>query len=91
MARLRGLANICNLSTVCPSDTCTETVSHVNATILLALVKGLVDLDTKGKILSKVGQMDLDKTVTFVEASETGNHDPVQLGCGALASQASLV
>jgi hypothetical protein len=53
MARLRGLANICNLTTKYPSNTCAETVSHVNTTILLALVKGLVDDDTKGEILSR--------------------------------------
>ena len=66
LARLRGLANICNLSTECPSETCTETVSYVNAKILLALVKSLEDEDTKGEILSKVEQMDLDRTIAFV-------------------------
>ena len=75
MGRLRGLANICNLLTNCVNETCTETVSHVNATILLALVKGLVDVDTKGKILSKVEQMDLGRTIDFLEARETGKCD----------------
>ena len=65
VARLRGLANICNLLTKCPNETCTETVSHMNATILLALVKGLVDMDTTGKILSKVEQM--DTSIAFLE------------------------
>ena len=48
----------------------------MNATILLALVKGLVDVDTKGKILSKVQQMDMDMTVAFVEAkcSQVGHY-----------------
>ena len=81
LARLRGLANIRNLSTECPSETCTETVSYVNAKILLALVKSLVDEDTKGEILSKVEQMDLDTTFAFVDSRETGKRDPVQL-CG---------
>ena len=50
----------------CTGEDCTKTVSHVEPTILLALVKGLVDVDTKGEILSKVKQMDLDETVAFV-------------------------
>jgi hypothetical protein len=54
------------------SDTCNETVSHVNTTILMALVKGLVIDDTKGEVLSKMEKFDLDETVTFVEARETG-------------------
>ena len=41
-----------------------------------------MDVDTKGGILSKVEQMDLDTTVAFVEARETGKHDLVQLGGG---------
>ena len=46
IARLRGLANICILYTQC---TCTKIVSHVEPTILLALVKGLVDVDIKAR------------------------------------------
>ena len=42
------------------SDTCNETVSHVNTTILMALVKGLVIDDTKGEVLSKMEKFDLD-------------------------------
>ena len=63
VARSRGLADICVLFTQCTGDTCTKTVSHVEPTKLLALVKGLLYLDTKGEILSKVKQMDLDETV----------------------------
>ena len=58
VARLRGLANICIL---------TKTISHVEPTVVLALVKGLADGDTKGEILSNVKHMDLDETVAFVE------------------------
>jgi hypothetical protein len=87
MVRLRGLANICNLTTKCPSDTCNETVTQVNTTILLALVKGLVDDDTKGEVLSKVEQLDLDETVKFMEARETGQRSLVGLASGNLASQ----
>ena len=67
------------------------TVFHVDATILLALVKGLVDVDTKGEILSKVKQIDLDETVAFVEDRETGKRDLVLLGGVPLASQANGV
>ena len=59
----------------CPGDTCTETMSYMDSTILLALDKGLHDEVTKGEILSKVEQMDLDTTITFVEARETGKCD----------------
>ena len=65
----------------------------MDATILLALVKGLVDVDsdTKGEILSKVKQMDLDETVAFVEDREMGKRDLVLLGGVPLASQANGV
>ena len=58
VARLRGLANICIL---------TKTIFHVEPTVILALVKGLADGDTKGEILSNVKHMDLDETMAFVE------------------------
>ena len=47
-------------------------VSHAEPTILLALVKGLADGDTKDKIPSKVKQMNLDETVAFEEARDIG-------------------
>ena len=53
VARLRGLAIICILYTQCTGGGCTETFSHVEPTILLALFKGLADGDTKGKILTR--------------------------------------
>ena len=56
MARLKGHTNICSLIMKCPGDTCTETMSYIDSTILLALVKGLHDEVTKGEILSKVEQ-----------------------------------
>ena len=64
-----------------------KTVSHVEPTILLALVKGLVDVDTKGKILSKVKQMDLDETVAFVEARETHKRGLVLLPAKSMGSR----
>ena len=91
VARLRGLANICILFKQCTDDTCTKTVSHVEPTILLDLVKGLVDADTKGDLLSQVKRMDLDETVAFMEARETGKRDLVLLNGGPYASQVNGV
>ena len=87
VARLRGLANICVLFTQCTG----EAVSHVEPTILLALVKGLVDVDTKGEILSKVKQMDLEETQAFMEARETGKRDLVLLSGGPSSGQVNAV
>ena len=91
VARLRGLGNICVLFTQCTGEACTKTVSHVEPTILLALVKGLVDVDTKGEILSKVKQMDLEETQAFMEARETGKRDLVLLSGGPSSGQVNAV
>ena len=66
--RLRGLAYVCSLSTECPNQHCT--ISNVNATLLLAMVKGLVDPDIQGERLAKVEQMDWETTIAFVEIRE---------------------
>ena len=65
VARLCRLANICVLSTLCTGGACEQTVSYVKPSILPALVKGLYDRDTKGEVLSKVTQMNLEDTVAF--------------------------
>ena len=75
----------------CTGEDCTKTVSHVEPTILLALVKGLVDVDTKGEILSKVKQMDLDETLAFLEAREIGKRDLLLLGRGPFSGQVNTV
>ena len=54
---------------------CTQMVSHMEPTILLALVKGLADGDTQCEILSKLKQMNLDETMAFLEAREIGKRD----------------
>ena len=54
-------------------------------------MKGLVDVDTKGDLLSKVKRMDLDETVAFMEARETGKRDLVLLNGGPYASQVNGV
>ena len=91
VSRLRGLANICTLFTQCTGGGCTQTVSHVEPTILLALVNGLADGDTKGKILSKVKQMNLDESVAFVKAREIGKRDLLLLGEGPSSGQVNAV
>ena len=87
VARLRGLANICALSTVCTKEGCTQDMSYVEPSILLALVKCLYNGDTKSDFLSKVVQMNLEDTVAFVEAREIGRRDVQRLGGGPSSSQ----
>ena len=74
VAILRGLANICALSMECTKVGCTQDVSYAKPSILLALVKGLFDGDTKSEVLSKVVQINLEDTVAFVEAREIPVH-----------------
>ena len=91
VARLRGLANICLLSTQCTGGACTQTVSYMEPSNLLALVKGLYDGDTKGEVLSEVTQMNLEDTVAFVEAREIGKRDVQLLGGGPPSGQVNAV
>ena len=88
VAICKGQANVCNFKMPCPCTACEQTVSHMDSTILNAVVKGLEDLLTKGEILSKVEKLDLDDTITFVEAREMGKRDLAKLGQPTLASQA---
>ena len=85
LARLRGLADICKLSVECSS--CYETTSDVDRIILTTLVKGLVDNETKGEILSKVKSLSLDDTIAFVEAREKGSRSLAGMGGSDLAGQ----
>ena len=81
VARVRGKAGICNLSIECPS--CHEKVSFSNNAILAAVVRGLYDAE----ILSKVKQLDLDNTIAFIEARETGHKSATALGKPAIQTQ----
>ena len=85
-ARLRGLAGICILSLTCSKEDCDESVSYANAMILHAMVKGLFDDDTKEEVLSKTPELDLESTITFVEAREAGKRSAGVLVGGGLAS-----
>ena len=89
--RLCGLANICVLSTPCTGRACEQSVSYVEPSILLALVKGQYDGDTKGEVLSKVTQINLEDTVAFVEAREIGKQDVQILGGGPSSGQVNAV
>ena len=84
VARLRGLAASCDLSTKCGS--CNVDVNFVNKFLHLCLVKGLADEDTKHEILSKVDEMSLDDTITFIEARETGKKSIDVLSGSGLSS-----
>ena len=84
LARLKGLAGICELKTKCACD---ETPSYADRIIHTTLVKGLVDNETKGEILSKVDKFTLDQTIAFVEARETGQRSLAGLGGSGLAGQ----
>ena len=66
------MASICKLTVTCNRVGCGEKVSYAEREILNTLVKGLYDTETKEEVLSKEPQMDLDATIIFVEARETG-------------------
>jgi hypothetical protein len=77
-ARLRGLAAVCDLTVTC---TCLLKVSEVDKWVLMSLISGLNDEDTKQEVLSKVEEKTLDDTIAFVEARETGR-DSVKILSG---------
>ena len=68
-ARVRGLAAVCDLSVLC---SCGLKVSEVDKWVRMSLISGLHDEETKQAVLSKVEEMPLADTITFVEARETG-------------------
>ena len=63
LARLKGMGAICKLTV---TSTCNEVNSYSEEIITTTLVKGLVDNETKGEILSKMNPLTLDATITFV-------------------------
>jgi hypothetical protein len=79
-ARLRGLVAVCELTVTCTERTV------VKSRVLMALVKGLSDEDTKQEVMSKVKEMTLDETITFVETRETGKKSVNTLCGGGMAS-----
>ena len=81
LARLKGVAAVCKLTLQCSCDPQT-TVSFAHREILHCLVKGLADEDIRRQVLGVVEQMDLDKTVQFIEAKESGKKAGVYLDSG---------
>ena len=71
LARLKGVAAVCKLTLQCSCDPPT-TVSYADKEILHCLVKGLADDDIRRQVLGVVEEMDLDTTVKFIEAKESG-------------------
>ena len=82
-ARLRGLAAVCDFSVVCA---CGKKLSSEEKWILMAMIKGLNDEDTKQEVMSKVTELSLEETIAFVEARETGKKSISRLNGGGLAS-----
>ena len=62
--RLRMLAYACNFTTRCPSQPCTA--ANSKAIILLAMVKGLANVDIQAELLAEVEQMSLEVTIAFI-------------------------
>ena len=58
----------------------------MNKWVLMSLISGLNDEDTKQAVLSKVEEMTLDITIAFVEARETGKNSVRILSGGGLTS-----
>ena len=61
-ARLRGLAAVCDLATLC---TCGLSVSMVDKWVIMTLINGLYDGDTQQAVLSKVEELNLGDTIIF--------------------------
>jgi hypothetical protein len=87
-ARLCGLATVCNLSVTC---NCGLKVLDVEKWVRMSIIGGFNDEDTKQEVLSKVDEMPLDATITFVEARETGKNALKILGGKLTSGQVNKV
>jgi hypothetical protein len=79
---------VCDLSVTC---SCGNKVSEVEKWVRMSLIGGLNDEDTKQEVLSKVEEMPLDTTITFVEARETGKTTLKILGGKLTSGQVNKV
>ena len=66
---------------------CAETTSYTERYTHTTLVKGLVDNETKCKVLSKVALLTLDVSIVFMKARKTRQRALAGLSGSALASQ----
>ena len=64
-AQVRGLAAVCGLSVHCSYGL---KVLEVDKWVRISLISGLKDKETQQAVLSKVCEMPLADTITFVEA-----------------------
>ena len=69
--RLKGIAAVCKLTLQC-SCTPSTSVSYADKEILHCILKGLADEDIRRQVLGVVEEMDLDATIKFIEAKESG-------------------
>ena len=86
VARIRGLASVCQLSVTCTKTGCGETVSFAEQEILNTLVTALYDEETREEVLSKDPQMNLADTILFIEAREAGKKSAAVLSGVGIAS-----
>ena len=71
MARLKGAAGVCSLTVKCSCEQSTV-VSYADKELLHCLVNGLSDRDIRNQVMGKVEIMDLESTIKFIEAKESG-------------------
>ena len=84
LARLKGIAAVCKLTLQCSCNPPT-TVSYADNEILHCILKGLADEDIRRQVLGVVEEMDLDATIKFIEAKESGKKAGVFLDNGEAA------
>jgi hypothetical protein len=68
MQRLGMLAYAWNFNTRCPSWLCTA--ANTEVIILLAMVKGLANVDIQAELLAEVEQMSLEDTIALISIRE---------------------
>ena len=74
-ARLKGQASICNFLIKCSSNTCTQETNYADQMVCHQLVRGLADPTIQEQMLAHGADnadLDLAKTLKFVEAKEAG-------------------
>lgn len=77
-ARVRGQANICKLTTTCP--TCAADVNYTDTIIRDVLTRGVADPDIQLDLLGDKNQdMSLEDVVTLIEAKESGKRSASRL------------
>ena len=73
-ARIKGIAQNCNLKKTCSKSTCDEVVSFMEETCFHVAIAGLMDEDIKEKVLTQamVGTVkDLSSLIEYVSAEES--------------------